>query len=53
VSECYLRGTHGLAQLACDAALLSTGVATQRMLSAELRAEGTLLERVVDGHLSA
>jgi len=47
----HLGGTDGLAQLARDAPLLPAGVAPQGVLSAEARAERTLLERIVDRHL--
>ena len=41
-----------LAELASDAALFSSGIATQGVLTTEHRAERTLLPRVVDHMLS-
>ena len=43
-----LRGADSLAELAGDAALLAGGVATQRVLAAEARTDGALLEGVID-----
>ena len=48
----HLSWADGLAELARDAPLLAAGVAAQRVLAAEARAEGALLEGVVDGHLA-
>jgi hypothetical protein len=39
---------HSLTQLACNAALLAGGVAPQRMLATEARADRSLLKGVVD-----
>lgn len=47
----YLGRADGLAQLARNAALLPAGVPPEGVLSAESRAERSLLERVVDSHL--
>ena len=46
-----LRGADRLAELAGDASLLAVRVAAQRVLAAEARADGALLERVIDGRL--
>src|SRR5579885_286374 len=45
-----LCGTDGLAELAGDAALLAVGVAAQRVLSPEARAQGALFVGIVDRH---
>jgi hypothetical protein len=45
-----LRRAHGFAQFARYAAFLAGGIAPQRMLPAESRADGTFFEGVVDGH---
>src|SRR3546814_18667585 len=42
------RGADRLAQFARDATLLAVGIAAQRMLAAEPRADRVLLERIVD-----
>src|SRR5262249_44696456 len=47
------RGADGLAQLAGDAALLSVGIAAQRVQPAEARAERRLLLRKLDRDLAA
>jgi hypothetical protein len=46
-----LSGTGSFTELASNASFLSGWVATQSMLTAEARAQITLLERIVDGHL--
>src|SRR5262249_11172207 len=42
-----LCGTDRLAELACDAALLAVGIATQGMLTAEARRNRPFFERIV------
>jgi hypothetical protein len=44
----HLCGAHSLTELACDAALLSCGVAAQDVLATEAWADGSLLKGVVD-----
>lgn len=43
-----LSGANGLAELASDATLLTSGIAAQSMFATEAGGDGTLLEGVVD-----
>ena len=48
IAGAYQQKAYCFAKLACDAALLSSGVSSQDMLPSEARADGSLFERVVD-----